>query len=328
MNANPWLTIAIPTRNRLENLKKQLAALRPQLDSDCEVLVIDNDSDQYFSTELVEIAESFVTSRFRFIRNGENIGADANIVKCFEHATGSWLYVLGDSKLVTANCISLIRRAVSENPGASFVNFYFPDIFHAVRNEAVVVASQAEFAQKLDCFGNILLVGNSIYRKEAIREVLKYGYMYTHTHASQVAIAVLSLDYGPGIFSHEQVIEKMLNKPQSAEQVGIVECWLGFSQFPKIARLQVSRNKINKIIANIGYPGQPLSWLVYNVIKNIYSGSDRDRWIQIYKEIIFNMYFTISKLRFLLLFYLVSIWTSLPFNKKIFNFIINLKLHR
>lgn len=89
---NKKLTIAIPTYNRPEKIKMQVELLLPQLNEDVELIVMDNCSpipvENLFSEEQKR--------KFKLVRNKVNIGADANIAKCFQKCDTKWLIVLGD----------------------------------------------------------------------------------------------------------------------------------------------------------------------------------------------------------------------------------------
>jgi glycosyltransferase involved in cell wall biosynthesis len=317
------ITIAIPTRNRLENLDQLLNILTPQLDTNCDVLIIDNNSDSYSVLELENLIGKYNEATIRLIINPINIGADANLLKCIEHATGDWIALLGDSKLVLPDAVKTMRDMVYKNLNASFINFYFPDKFHAVRNKTQYPGSCDEFINNLDSFGNMLLVGNTIYRRIAALHALPYSYSYINTRTPHIALAYYSLIIGPAILSHRQVIQKMLPKPNEIESPSVFDCWISFSNFPSVANSISSQTKLKKLITGFETPSQPLWWLIYGTLKNIYDSNKKDLYLNIYKNTIFNLFFSWSKTKFILLFYLPSLWLIIPFNKKLFLLIRN-----
>jgi abequosyltransferase len=102
----PLLTIAVPTYNRRKHLEELLICLRPQLADQQEIeLLISNNSSQDDTEERVQ---SLLKQglQAKYVRNTENIGADANFVQCFTLATGKYLWILGDDDLLTPNAIS------------------------------------------------------------------------------------------------------------------------------------------------------------------------------------------------------------------------------
>ena len=312
------ITFAIPTRNRLDNLDKLLATLAPQLDSSCDILIVDNNSDSYAVKDLENLAAKYPEANIRLVINSINIGADANFLKCIEHSTGDWVALLGDSKLVLPNAVKTMRDLVAKNSNASFINFYYPDKFHSVRIETKYAQSCEEFLDKLDSFGNMLLVGNTIYRRIAAVYAMSYSYSYIYTRAAHVALAYYSLLKGPAVLSHRQVIEIMLHKPNALESPSVFDCWRSFSNFPSIANSISGETKLKKLITGFATPSQPLWWLIYGALKNIYDSNMKNLYLNMYKNTIFNLFFSWSKIRFVFLFYIPSVWLIIPFNKKIF----------
>ncbi|WP_321961147.1 glycosyltransferase family 2 protein [Paraburkholderia sp. J7] len=97
----PLLSIAIPTFNRAGYLDLCLAQFVPEADlvqsGTLEILVSDNCSTD--STAEVVDALRARGLAIRSIRNGTNIGSDANIAQCFNEARGHYVQILGDDDL-------------------------------------------------------------------------------------------------------------------------------------------------------------------------------------------------------------------------------------
>jgi abequosyltransferase len=98
----PLLTIGIPTWNRarylalaLEQLRQELGHIRPGL---VEILISDNCSPD--QTEQIVADRNPSVSPWRYLRNSENIGSDANIAQCFNLAKGKYVLILGDDDLL------------------------------------------------------------------------------------------------------------------------------------------------------------------------------------------------------------------------------------
>ena len=92
---NPVLSIIIPTRNRIQNLKAIILCLASQIDDRCKIIILDNSSDEY-SKKHLDIFMSSLNINYELIRNKINIGADANIMRCFEICETEWMFPLGD----------------------------------------------------------------------------------------------------------------------------------------------------------------------------------------------------------------------------------------
>lgn len=104
INMNPILTIAIPTYNRPEKIYEQVMGLVPQITEEVCLIVQDNHSDQ----PVESLFDDEVKKKCRFLRNKNNIGADANIAKCFELCETPWLLVLGDDDPMEDFAVSTI----------------------------------------------------------------------------------------------------------------------------------------------------------------------------------------------------------------------------
>lgn len=89
---DPILTIAIPTYNRPDQIRNQVLSLNPQITDEVKLFVLDNSSD----TPVESLFAPGEVTNVSFLRNKVNIGADANIAKCFDLCDTKWLLVLGD----------------------------------------------------------------------------------------------------------------------------------------------------------------------------------------------------------------------------------------
>ncbi|MDC1127857.1 glycosyltransferase family 2 protein [Gammaproteobacteria bacterium] len=101
MQAQPLLTIAIPTYSRASYLKETLDQLRLEILShhldDIEIIVSDNASPD--NTHRVVSDASKPEFEICYLKNLNNIGSDANIARCFNEAKGHYVLILGDDDL-------------------------------------------------------------------------------------------------------------------------------------------------------------------------------------------------------------------------------------
>lgn len=119
-NHNALLTIAIPTYNRPESIKRQVLFLLPHLTEEVNLIIVDNHSDK-------EVKELFynvpLPENVYIVRNKFNIGGDANIAKCFELCDTPWLWTLSDDDLLDENAVEIVLNNIRSNSNASFINF-------------------------------------------------------------------------------------------------------------------------------------------------------------------------------------------------------------
>lgn len=120
LTMNPILTIAIPTYNRPYQIQAQVRLLLPQLNGLTHLVIYDNCSE-------IPVKELFTEeeqSKFQIIRNRVNVGADANIARCFENCSTKWLWTLSDDDFIKAEAIEIILEEINKEDEAVFFNFY------------------------------------------------------------------------------------------------------------------------------------------------------------------------------------------------------------
>lgn len=103
----PYLSICIPTYNRLHYLKESLDVLLNQAEGmEVEVCVSNNSSTDGTASYLGEMAKKF--SCLRFINQKTNISLDLNMCAALSMGKGAYLYPIGDDDVIPAMSLSLI----------------------------------------------------------------------------------------------------------------------------------------------------------------------------------------------------------------------------
>ncbi len=107
-HARPLLTIAIPTYKRATYLKELLSGLTDQLkgQSQVELIVSDNASPDQTQTVIEELVGRGL--RVQYLRNTQNIGADANFLQCFEKARGKYVWIFSDDDFIVPGAVAKI----------------------------------------------------------------------------------------------------------------------------------------------------------------------------------------------------------------------------
>ena len=114
------LSIIIPTYNRSELLQQQVRRILPQLNSDVELILIDNKSDY----DVFSLFSETELKRFKIIVNNINIGGAANIAKCFEICETDWLWTLSDDDLIASDAVETVLSHLEEKDNTVMVNYY------------------------------------------------------------------------------------------------------------------------------------------------------------------------------------------------------------
>lgn len=180
------LTIAIPTYNRVPVLRNSLCKLLPQLNSECELLILDNASTLNVENEISELIQSYSCKfSIRVIRHESNIGGNANILRCIELSRGEWVWILGDDDPPVEGALELIFNKINGSQNLAMMNFKSP-IGGAGSCEVI---GGHNLLRIMD-FGNFLFLSTSVFRRDLFIKYLADGYEAISTCAPHTAIAL------------------------------------------------------------------------------------------------------------------------------------------
>ena len=111
------LSICIPTFNRAQSLEVLLDVIAPvkaQYGPKLEVFIADNSSDD---TTPVILRRYVSIYDYRYVRHISNLGSQANFEYLFNHATGSYIWFVGDDDLISpselVNFLSFLDESTS-----------------------------------------------------------------------------------------------------------------------------------------------------------------------------------------------------------------------
>lgn len=115
----PFLTIAIPTYNRAMLLEQCLARLLPQvLGANVPIEFIISNNASTDNTRAVAAAYQAQFSRFRYVENETNLGADGNIAQAFRLAMGQYVWIFSDDDVLLPGYLNAIIGVLQrEQPG-------------------------------------------------------------------------------------------------------------------------------------------------------------------------------------------------------------------
>ncbi|RZK39534.1 MAG: glycosyltransferase family 2 protein [Hymenobacter sp.] len=115
----PFLSISIPTYNRAELLDQCLARLANELRDSKQLveLIISNNASTDATREVAQRFKEYF-SRFRYVENETNIGADGNIAQAFRLAAGQYVWVFSDDdSLLPGYLATLLEILAAQQPG-------------------------------------------------------------------------------------------------------------------------------------------------------------------------------------------------------------------
>jgi glycosyltransferase involved in cell wall biosynthesis len=114
----PLVTIAIPTYNRAAfSLPQAIRAALAQTYPHLEILVSDNCS----SDDTEAVVRGFNDPRLRYVRQAENIGANANFNFCIEEAKGAFFLLFHDDDFIDPDLVETLITAARGDESAGLL---------------------------------------------------------------------------------------------------------------------------------------------------------------------------------------------------------------
>lgn len=200
------LTIAIPTYNRNDILKKNLTKLLPQLTDDCQIIILDNCCDIPIEDSIKELLENYNQFKIKIIRNKYNIGMTANIIKCFYECSDPWLWVLGDDDEIKDGAISSILNDIDNNNDKHLLTYAWDDDSFKREGEVVTYGID-EFIETFETFGAVLFLSTSVYNIEKVIGSMSFANFFQTSYAPHLVMLFMSLgENGECLYSDKQIV--------------------------------------------------------------------------------------------------------------------------
>ena len=248
------LNIAIPTYNRNEVLVQNLLRIVPQLTDEVRLFIVDNHSDVPCREALAPVFEAHPELEIDIHRNRYNVGAHANILRCFEYADAEWLWILGDDDWVTGNAVQLVLEELPLQPQAVFMDFRSSIMEReGVRQAPFDTIGLDEFADRIDGPGDINFMSTSVWHiplvAASLAKVYHYAYSMSHT------FALLLLSIGPASCCHfsEKAIIECATNVEPTSRWHYKDFVLGFNT---ILELPMS-NRVRKVLGKKMFAWHP-----------------------------------------------------------------------
>ena len=168
----PFLTIAIPTYNRAGCLRELLSGLTHQLEIEprVELMISDNASPD----ETRAVVEEFIASgmQIRYLRNTQNIGADANFLQCFEQARGKYVWLFSDDDLIVPGGVAkILKYCESADYDLISLGNYPLEEAHpppaaGTHHDAIDISDPREYAKRVHVF--FTFISGNIINKDTV----------------------------------------------------------------------------------------------------------------------------------------------------------------
>lgn len=208
----PLLTIAIPTYNRAGCLKELLSVLSEQVKDErrVELIISDNASVDETPSVVQEFADRGL--RFRYFRNPENIGPDANFLHCFEQARGKYVWLFSDDDLIVPGGLAkILNYCAAGEYDLIWVSAYsFAKVHQAhpvkARHDAVEISDAKTYVKRIHIFFTFI-TGNIINKDTVVRSGPKPFSNLVGTGLMQLGWAYTALnEFTRGLYIREKLI--------------------------------------------------------------------------------------------------------------------------
>jgi abequosyltransferase len=121
MKKNHILSVCIPTNNRASFLKKNLDTLSKIIETDMEIVIGDDCSNDNTEEVVREFIKSHPKLEIKYFRSKERIFFDKNALRIVEAASGKFCWMLGDDDLPKLGSIKKIKSIVAKYPDLSLI---------------------------------------------------------------------------------------------------------------------------------------------------------------------------------------------------------------
>lgn len=173
------LTITIPTYNRekeLINTLQKLSEAEVFTSDDVIVRIIDNASN-YCIEEMLNLRG--YKEKLELIRNENNVGLGANIMKCFEYCTTDWLWILGDDDIPNSDSLVNIMTELQNADNCTLaINFSSLHGLNKIDRHVQDITSLVESTR----FSNLLFISTNIYSSKMMKNYSEQGYSACFFH--------------------------------------------------------------------------------------------------------------------------------------------------
>jgi hypothetical protein len=200
MQNNNILTIAIPVYNDNDLLINQLSRIKKQLQGNIKISIYDNMS--------IPSVRSIVKEKYPDYQNWLdikenvlNIGADANILRCFVECETKWLWVLSVNDFIDDNAIINIFKQIYLYEEAVLINFIDSD-------KSIKTIGFKDFCENAPSYGRAFFISACIYNNAELRKELIYYYSYLSSNNGQLLLVLKYLENYGGmcVFSNIKIL--------------------------------------------------------------------------------------------------------------------------
>jgi len=169
----PLLTIAVPTYNRANYLDLCLSQICRQIkgrEGEIELIVSNNNS----TDDTDDVVRKYMESgaEIKYVKNPENIGAEKNVIQCFDLARGKYALVFGDDDVLCDGALNAVVPLLKDDYGVVYLKTYsYFDDYRAEApkrklNARIVYKNKKAFIRKVNV--QFTFISSNIVNKSLI----------------------------------------------------------------------------------------------------------------------------------------------------------------
>lgn len=189
------LSICIPTYNRCEILMKNLDFFRLHNSEKIEIIISDNASMDCTEEEVRSFIQKYNLSNFRYYRNENNIGPDANFKNVLSLAQGKYALLLGDDDFLKDDFFENVIPFL-EKREMSFIALSSAEMIKKNKKHSYRYFEENQMDEFLLTIGpHITFMSIMIFNTKIVKIVLKSDFRYEQNlFQSFLAIETIQFD--------------------------------------------------------------------------------------------------------------------------------------
>ena len=243
-----YLSIVIPTYNRIDNLKLLLTHISSENKLDfVEIIILDNYSNSILPDQF--FVDLFKDKKISYYQNKFHLGPDANYLKAIELANCEWVYPIGDSKIPKKGFVDMILNDIKLHKDSFGIVYKYAS---NLKND-LTFSNIKYFNDKKIHLGDFFLGGNSIISRKSIILYLNIAGQVTLSRMPHATFHLMPvLNFQSITLKKDAIIELFLEKPSNYNpKLSFFECLSQFSLIDVITNDWAARKIINKKIFEI-----------------------------------------------------------------------------
>lgn len=206
------LTIAIPTYNRGEILKKSIIRLLNEIkgfENKINILISDNCSNDETKNIVKKIIDN--GNSLDYNCNAKNLGMDGNFIYCFKNAKSKYVWLLGDDDLIKKKSLKKIVKLLENyNPGLLHLNKQNDK--KILNSNFKIFKNKTEFINQISFW--ITFISSNIVKTKYVESVKFENYLNTYFTLIPVYLNAIKSSK-QNVYLYEHVLEDPLDQKRN-----------------------------------------------------------------------------------------------------------------